>query len=337
MTRFHVASLASMFATFALAGCSAAIAPTDDPSQTQAALDTDNGGLTTAAETPMFGDPNVAQLPEFVGDYADPQDMTVEAAKVQGAKRYHLAVIWGHLPPAHDADEIDAIPQIMDWTGSLSVDAGAIGVKRALAFDGVKYGDKLLPRNDAQTVSFVSHTLPHVDGLFVSVILPPNASPMLHFRTKSLSTDIDLSTLALKPGSATRLDDSRNGMFTIGYQDDGCARGLVFGRWMKMRPALGGFRGVVMNGEGAGIGHIRGIWGHSVKKNENLFFGKYIDRNGDFRGLLGGKYGLGVFGGVWGTVDPKNVGGLEGYYSDGYERGDGRGVFLGRWAEKCVR
>lgn len=336
MMRFQVASLASMFATFALAGCSGAIAPTDDPSQTQAALDVDNGGLTTAAETPMFGDPAVAQLPEFLSNYADPQDMTVEAAKVQGARRFHIAVIWGHLPPPHDAEDVDVVPRVMDWSGSLSVDAGAIGVKRALAFDGAQYGDALLPRKDAQTVSFVSHTLPHVDGLFVSVIVPPNASPMLHFKTKSLTTDIDLSTLAQKPGSVSRVDD-RNGMFTIGYEDDGCARGLIFGRWTKLRPALGGFRGVVMGGEGEGLGHIRGIWGHSFKKNENLFFGKYIDRDGEFRGLLGGKYGGGEFAGLWGTVDPKNVGGLQGYYSDGYERGDGRGVFLGRWAEKCAR
>jgi hypothetical protein len=68
-----------------------------------------------------------------------------------------------------------------------------------------------------------------------------------------------------------------------------------------------------------------------------VFFGKYIDRQGEFRGLLGGLYGDGKFGGVWGTVDPNAKGVLEGYYSDGYERGDGRGVYLGRWAEKCVK
>lgn len=334
MIRFHVASLASMFTAIAISGCSGALSPTDDPGQIQAALETENGGMTASAEAPMFGDPAVQELPEFVADYADPQDMTVEAAKIAGARRYHIAVIWGHLPPAHDADEVDLAPQWADWTGSLSVDAGAIGLQRALAFD---VEDHLLPRKDPQTVAFVSRTLPHVDGLFVSVILPPNASPMLHFRTKSLTTDIDLSTLAAKAGSVTRLDDGRNGMFTIGYEDDGCARGLVFGRWRKVRPALGGFRGVVMDGQGAAIGHVRGIWGHSMKKNENFFFGKYIEKGGAFRGLLAGKYGLGTFGGVWGTVDPKNAGIVEGYYSDGYERGDGRGVLLGRWAEKCAR
>lgn len=337
MTRSLIPAAASLVATFVLAGCSGAVAPTDDWSQSQSSLDADNGGMTAAAEAPAFGDPNVAALPGFVTDFADPQDMTVEAAKVAGAKRYHLAVIWGHLPPAHDADEIDVAPQIMDWTDSVSVDAGAIGLKRTLAFDGVKYGDAVLPRPNAQTVAFVSHTLPHVDGLFLSVIVPPNASPTLHFKTKSLTTDIDLSALAAKPGSAVRLEDGRNGMFTIGYEDDGCARGLLFGRWMKARPGLGGFRGVVVDGEGDGIGHVRGIWGHSVKQNADLFFGKYIDRNGDFRGLLGGRYGGGAFGGVWGTVAPKDAGVLEGYYSDGYERGDGRGVFLGRWAEKCPR
>jgi len=323
-------------AVFALAGCTVATSPFGNESdvQIQSALDSENGGLSTSAEPPAFSDPAVSSIEGFIGDGADTQDLTTEAAKVQGAQRFHLAIVWGHLPPAHDADSTDAVPSIMDWTGSVSVDAGAIGVKRVLRFD---IGDRVLARQNAREVDFVSHTLPHVDGLYLDVIVPANASPTLHFKTKSLTTDIDLSSLVAKPGGAVRLEDGRNGMFFVGYKDDGCAQGLLFGRWRKDRPALGEFRGVVVDGNGDGIGHIRGIWGHAPKKNANVFFGKYIDRQGQFRGLFGGVYGDGGFEGLWGTVDPKNVGALEGYYSDGYERGDGRGVFLGRWAEKCPR
>jgi hypothetical protein len=319
---------------FALAGCSAAVSPfSNDPEQVQSALDQSNGGMTTAPESPEFADPAVQSLENFVPDFGDTQDMT-QSVEVQGARRFRVAVIWGHLPPAHDADNTDVAPSIIDWTGSVSVDSGAIGLKRTLRFD---IGDKVLARPNAQEVDFVSHTLPHVDGLYMSVVIPANASPTMHFKTKSLTTDIDLGLLTQQAGAAVRLDDGRNGMFFIGYPEDGCPRGLLFGRWRKVRPALGEFRGVVVGDEGDGIGHIRGIWGHAPKANANVFFGKYIDRQGEFRGLLGGIYGDGKFGGVWGTVDPNAKGVLEGYYSDGYERGDGRGVYLGRWAEKCVK
>lgn len=325
-----------LLAIFALAGCSAAQSPftNGDPETVQSALDQQNGGMTSAAESPEFADPAVQSLEQFVPDFGDTTDMTQSVNLQQGAQRWRVAVIWGHLPPAHDMDSSDIAPSVVDWTGSLSVDNGAIGLKRTLRFD---FGDKVLARQNAQSVDFVSHTLPHVDGLYMSVVIPANAAPTMHFKTKSMNADIDLGVLAQRPGDVVRLEDGRNGMFFIGYPEDGCSRGLLFGRWRKLRPAIGEFRGLVVGDQGEGIGHIRGIWGHAPRANANVFFGKYIDRQGDFRGLLGGVYGEGKFGGVWGTVAPQNKGTLEGYYSDGYERGDGRGVFLGRWAEKCVK
>src|SRR5262249_3569224 len=145
------------------------------------------------------------------------------------------------------------------WTGSVSTD-GALGLERTLRFDP---GDRVLPRENAQSISFVSHTLPRVDGLYLHVVLGPNAAPKLHFATKSLTTDLDLSALARDPGGIVRLDDGRNGLFFIGYRDDGCARGLLFGRWRKIAPGLGSFRGVVGDSHADRIGHIRGIWGHA--------------------------------------------------------------------------
>ena len=117
----------SIFAVFALAGCSAATSPftNEDPAQVQSALDSQNGGMTTSTESPAFSDPAVQAVEGFIPDLGDTQDFTTEAAQVQGAQRFHLAVVWGHLPPAHDADATDAIPSIMDWTGSISVDAAS--------------------------------------------------------------------------------------------------------------------------------------------------------------------------------------------------------------------
>lgn len=333
MVSFSARSALPFISLLALAGCSAAIA-SEDPSQIQSALEAPNGGLNAQPEQPAFADPAVEAVQGFAPGTGDATDMTESVAQTAGLQRFHVAVVWGHLPPAHDADDTDLAPRIMDWTGGVSVDNGALGLRRTIAFDP---GDRVLPRQSPQEIDFVSHTLPHVDGLYMAVAIPANASPTIHFKTKSLTTDIDLSVLAKQPGGAVRLDDGRNGMFFVGFPDDGCARGLLVGRWRKVRPALGELRGVVVGAEGDAIGHVRGIWGHAPRRNANVFFGKYIALGGEYRGLFGGVYGDGRFGGVWGEVDPNLDGTLEGVYSDGYERGDGRGVFLGRWAEKCPR
>jgi hypothetical protein len=156
----------------------------------------------------------------------------------------------------------------------------------------------------------------------------------LHFQTAALTTDIDLSQLAQKGGGTTPLGDGRNGMAYLGFQDEpGLAKGFVLGHWGKLDASVGRLRGRVVDGDGRELGHVRGIWGHAPKKDQDRFFGKYIDHEGQFRGLFGGQYGDGRFQGKWGTASPANVGVVEGRYSDGYERGDDRGMFLGRWSE----
>jgi len=324
---------------FVLGGCaSSSSAPPEpggynDPATVQSALDTSDGNLSMSSEQPSFGDPQVEGLDSFDANGADPTDMTTGPAAQPGAKRYHLALLWGHMPAPADATAADTEPQLATWTGSVSIDDGAIGVKKTLQFDAK---DSVSPRTDAKTVSFVSHTLPFVDGLFLHVVVPANASPVLHFKTETLTTDLDLSQLAAKEGGVDRVPNTSNGLAWIGYEDvAGCSRGLLFGRWVKLRAALGGFRGQVIDGDGERVGHVRGIWGHAPRKDANVFFGKYIGVNGEARGLLAGKYGDGGFAGIWGTRDPKSVGALEGVYSDGFDKNDGRGVFVSRWSEKC--
>lgn len=335
MKRFSV-SYVGLVTLVALAGCSSKSGGDENlgtPADEEQALDLANGGFGTENTAPAFGDPQVQNLVVMSSTGADTTDLTADAAAVAGATRYHIALIWGHLPPAQDATDQDSDPTAMDWDGTISVDAGAIGVKRTLQFD---IGDKVDARTDPKVVSFRSHTLPFVDGLYLSVVIPSGSSPKLHFATSSLTTDIDLSALATDGFGVDRLSDNLNGLFYAGYTDvPNCARGLVFGRWVKDRAALGRFRGVVIDGEGQALGHVRGIWGHAPKHDENLFFGKYIDLSGTHRGLLGGQYGDGKFAGAWGTTDPNDVGHLEGVYSDGYDRDDGRGVYIGRWTEAC--
>jgi hypothetical protein len=323
------ASLIALFSAFAV-GCFTNTQPVEqEPSDIASALEAENGGLSMDPENPAFGDDIIRHMSTFDTVYADAEDMTVQAAQATGARRYKIAVFWGHLPSARDAEEGDVEPQPIDWTGSISVDRGAIGVKRTLRFDS---RDKVLPRTDAKTVSFSSHTQPHVDGLLLDVVAP--AGGKVSFDTASLKTSIDLSQMA----GVTRLGDGRNGMAYIGFADvPGCAQGFLFGHWHKVRPQLGVLRGRVVDGAGAPLGHIKGIWGHAPKKDKDLFFGKYISDDGQSKGLFGGTYGSGEFKGLWAVNKPAETGALQGFYSDGYVKDDGRGVYLGRWSERCGR
>ena len=335
MTRstFALVALATL-ASLATACSGAVQSPqsTEQAAQVSSALDADNGGYTTSNEAPAFGDPEVSALADFETTYADPTDETAAALAVPGATLYHLALVWGHLPIGGDSATEDPAPTAINWTGSVSVDAGAIGVMRTLAFDP---GDHVDPRVSPSVVRFVSHTLPATDGLFLHVVIPPGGSTALHFQTVALTTDIDLASLATKDNGFDRLDD-RNAVEWVGYPDvAGCARGILLGRWTRVVPELGLLRGRVVDGDGATLGHVKGVWGHAPKRNEDVFFGKYIDLLGAFHGLFGGTYGAGNFQGVWGTIDPLNAGTLEGVYSAANDVDDDSGEFLGRWSERC--
>ncbi len=332
-TLVAVLGTVSLFAVGCSSGFTAVPADTDVGS-TESALDQENGGMTTANVSPEFGDPKVQSVPAFDTAMADASDMTTESARGLGAKSFHIALLWGHLPTPRDAADADVEPAVVDWTGSVSVDRGAIGVKKTLAFDA---RDKVEARTAPNTVSFDSHTLPFVDGLFLRVVVPHGASTILHFKTQSLTTDIDLSQLDAKAGGVIRLADQRDGLAYMGYADvAGCSRGLAFGRWVKMRARLGGLRGRVIDDEGTTIGHVRGIWGHAPRADKDVFFGKYISSDGTHKGLFGGTYGDGEAKAIWATREPREVGGLQLFYSDGYDKDDGRGVWLGRWTERCA-
>jgi hypothetical protein len=173
--------------------------------------------------------------------------------------------------------------------------------------------------------------------VLLRVVVPSGGSPTLHFATSALTTDIDLSTLAANVGGEQRLSDGSDGLAWIGFAEDGCARGFVHGRWIKGEPKLGRLVGVVSDGDGDRIGYARGLWGYAPKRAENVWFAKLIDLQGNPKGLSLGTYGEGEYSGYWGAADEMHidVGGTAGFYSDGYDVGDGRGVWIGRWSAKC--
>src|SRR6185503_21038336 len=108
-----------------------------------------------------------------------------------------------------------------------------------------------------------------------------NASPVLHFNTAEMSTDIDLGAIETNVGGIARSAGGYNGVSYLGFEDrPGCTSGFIVGRWNKTRPKLGHFHGRVLGDHGAPLGHIKGIWGHARRADKNVFFGKYIDPSG---------------------------------------------------------
>jgi hypothetical protein len=318
-----------------LAGCAGAVSDdAEDIASIEAALETDNGGMSTSKEKPGFGDEEVLTVSELSDDFADPSDLTAPVADKSGASKYHVLVLWGHLPRAHDQEDTDVTPSPLDWSGSISVaDGSAVGLRRTLAFDDK---DSVAERASPSSIAFTSRTLPAVDGMLLNVAIPSGGEKLLHFATETLTTDIDLSQLEGKGSGVVPLGDGRNGLAFIGFEDvAGLSRGFILGRWVKIKGGLGKLRGRVLGEGGEELGHVKGIWGHAPKHDANVFFGKYIDAAGEFRGLFGGKYGDGALTGRWGTRAPKDAGALAGRYFDGLDEADGRGAWLALWSEKA--
>src|SRR6185295_16929130 len=110
---------------------------------------------------------------------------------------------------------------------------------------------------------------------------------------------------------------------------DRCDHGFLRGRWHALTPHAGHYMGLVLNADGEPAGHIRGIYGER-RNGESVFFGKFISREGGFRGLLKGTYDNGKFNARW--IDR---GGDHGVAKGVYQPGPSlrAGQFLGRWAE----
>jgi hypothetical protein len=329
-----VLALAST-ASLGAIGCDGSLGSGENIDDDEAALELDDGGMTTTDEDPAFGDQAVASAEALDATFADQSDVTSDIVQKPGASRYRVMLLWGHLPAAHDQVDENVAPAPIDWTGTVSIDTGAIGVKRTLRFDPK---DHLAPRTSPVEVSFVSHTLPAVDGLLLDIAVPSGGAKVLHIDTAALQTDIDLADLDGKGRGVVPVGDGRNALAYAGYAEpEGCAKGFVFGRWIKKHADFGRLRGRVIDGAGEELGHVRGLWGHAPKRDEQVFFGKFINTEGQFRALFGGTYDDGAFEGLWKTKDPAHRGTIEGRYFDGPDQDDGKGFFVSRWSEKCPK
>jgi hypothetical protein len=327
MTRSFPAFLAASALVAAATGC------VDQPDEIAAALEEENGGLDTEDEAPMFDDAvafTEASV-EAPGTYADPFASDAETSTMfalPGAVGARVAMVWGQLPP-------DLSPEAFapDWSGSLSVNRGAIVVRRTIGFEDAT--DRVLPRTDRTRVDFESITRPFADGLVLQIVDPdPDAVEPLtltYDRIDGTSHTLELAELLAGPVVRTVDDQGDKIVVAALRRNDTCDHGFGRGRWHAVREGLGRMIGVIGDDEHNPIGHIRGIWG-ARHDGEQVFFGKYIDADGHFRGIFSGHYRDGDMVGHW-LGRGGEVGRIQGRYEESAPGPRVGGHFMLRWAE----
>ena len=303
----------------------------NDSQDVSSAIEKTNGGFDTADEAPAFADEAEFDAAAIEDDSTATDTLagdpaTIAADRASAASGFKVAVMWGKIPADRAAQEA------RDWSGSFKISRGGLIVRRTIAFEDAT--DHLLPRTSLDTVAFQSTTKPYVDGLVLSVLDPtpaPATALTLTYTPANGTTSytLDLSQLAAGP----IVVDAGGGfkMAAIGHrrQAAACDRGFMRGRWHALSPHLGKFLGVVANEDGERLGHVRGVFGQR-RNGDSVLFGKFIDREGHFRGLLAGTFENGQYRARW--IDRQgDHGAAHGAYFEGQAATSGG--FLGRWAE----
>ncbi len=330
-------------------------------------LDSPTGGFTFTDEEPAFGE---AELFEPMFNEVAVDDSTADCPQVQElfrhrhVKIFRMRSIWGHLVTTYE-DETESLDNEycpVDWSGMMKLEGGAILVERIIAFDE---GD-LVFREGIDAIGWTSNTGPHVDGLQVMLVVPwgPEDStttwvePKFVFETGPFSRTFSLEELASLSLIET-VDDCGNAISMNAHiMPAFCPYGFLAGAWKNIPPdtippadtndtekiILGVYRGIWISERGTPGGYLKGVFGVN-SLGEQVFFGKYVDMTGRFKGILKGTYGVcpelvdtaeypyGFFRGIWINEDRVTAGGLKGHW---VTREPGFGYFHGVWGQLCT-
>lgn len=364
----HFSHLATFAAALSLGACQQA----DDTDALEAQLGEHFAGLTADDESPMFGEQATFEaLGEAEADPEDPAlgDATELEARDQAQEIVALAtdesipdgerpLVWG-LMVNWGRQNLD--PDAMDitvWNPTLHTDCGVLVVRRLVAME--KGEGVVRPRVDQQTVSFLSSTQPSFDGaILVLAVRGGNAAcldtGMLRFESDAMDAPIEVPLAELDDLELRTPVGDGNSVVMLAHRiepsrDGRCVHGTLVGRWRRAigddgepRRNLGRFHGRVLDEVGDLRGHVRGIWGVARRgrfAGRQVMFGKFIDRDGRFKGLLAGRWGDGHFGGGW-HLTPRFLdmrGRFMGVYTDAGDHDHDGGFFRGRYAsEECLR
>jgi hypothetical protein len=271
-------------------------------------------------------------------------DPEVQAAqRARGSRHYALRIIWGNLEERDSNMSSTGDCPVSNWSGSLEVDGGVAIVKRVILFEP---GDHIVrPRRGPRTVSWKSRTKDHVDGLLVRIIDVPDPSHQdienkIVITTPFYTGEIPLSDLRDYREFVAFDDCNKISIAATEVEPLGCPRGFMEGRWVSESDTSGYFKGAWMGHDGGLVGYFRGRY--VVKEGDRLLFGKWINRSGDFGGLVRGWWTplrndergpAGLFEGRWVDEFFRVVGSFRGHYF--VCEGDTTGFLHGRWSEDC--
>jgi hypothetical protein len=243
-------------------------------------LESASGGYTSTDEPVAFGDPEVASIATLEVS----QPAFADADSMPGDSTFAVRILWGQLQGKRDA----VTP--MDWTGQVSIDRGRLGLLHTIAFEFP--GDHLvMPRPDARTLGFVSHTLPHFDGLLLVVREAPGDTPTeLRLETASFEGSWSLADLAGR-GIVVPVGDEGNAVSidVAPLVRPACPNGFARGGWLVREGERGVFRGLLVTPGGLPAGHIRGHFGVN-EAGERVWFAKLIGPYGRLLGLARGTW-----------------------------------------------
>lgn len=305
-----------------------------------------------AVDDPLGGDPDLLRLEAMGDEPADPADPT-------RPRFTFLRLRWGMVRGPEDTLALDESGcGTLDWTGRIRADRGLVVVRRALAFER-PWDHLVLPRADARTVDFVSHTGCGWDGLLLEIVERPEDFGEENLEPNRLHIDagpyVGVHEVAALAGldQTVEIDQAGNLIQLNGFtlQDIAwCPKGFLSGRYRALPvdaqvtgeaggTLLGTFSGAWLGLTGRIDGFLRGGYGLDPEGNR-VFAGKYVDRQGRFRGLLRGSWNPGEsadqpadFQGHWVGA----AGQVEGHLGGSAHPVPGRpgGFFEGRWTTDC--
>ncbi len=327
---------------------------TPDPNSTDGRIDLDSeyGGFDSRDEAPAFGDASLAASIGIETTLDDPAPVGFEEGMGDPASHlYSVTIRWGVFGEGmgSEGDPDDPLADPTDWNGSLAVSHGQLQIVRVIAWERE---DRIeLPRSNPSLIEWTSTTHGNYDGIRVLVRrLPTRAGApddTLTFTTPLVTKSFafaDLGDLELEVetgnanGEIVRFEGWDAPRFMT-------SRGFVGGSWGSAEDdSVGHFAGRWVGVRGEVSGFLRGVYGHN-DAGEQVFFGKYIDRSGNFQGFVRGHWAtsrgvegvgpsLGSFRGEWldGGASPERIGALHGVWR---LQENGRGAFDGRWCVGC--
>ena len=360
----------TLLAAVLAAGCTTST--TGSAGSAASALEADDGELGMTDEAPAFGiEADLDEAGLLAGDPAVPDPMAdspeaVAAREAPGVAHIPVAVLWGRLPTPDPSCAIGAVPPPpapdgaapsgpipvgLDlaphvWSGLVAVNRGALLIARPLAFEGDT--DRILPRRDPRVVAFTAATLGDVDGLALVILDPAPGSeepltltyvaarPDGSIDPSAPSRTVPVAALLGRPVEVGVGDHCNHIVATVAPPpSEGCEQGFFMGDWNRVDERHGVILGRVVSEGGELLGHMRGLYGTRLS-GEQVFFAKFIDREGHFRGIFAGRYDAGHFEGRWMTRDGER-GGLGGEYREGTPGPETSGHFIGRFGQPSCR